>query len=216
MLDMNSDELPFIPAAERNKRPILDALHSVLRTEHTILELGSGTGQHAEHFARAMPGRCWQMSELAPQLPDLERRREIAALSNLPAPIELDAARTWPDLHCDAIYTSNLLHFMPEDALAPLFRNVADALAMGAAMFVYGPFNLGGKYTSPGNRALDAWLQGIDTRLGLRDLSNVERVAAAHGLNLQENFVLPANNHLLVLRRVGGPADHVSQDDNQE
>ena len=213
---MNDGGLPFIPAAERNKQPILEVLRDILDGERTILELGSGTGQHAEHFARAMPKVCWQMSELAPLLQDLERRRVLAALPNLPVPIELDAAAgPWPDLRYDAIYTSNLLHFIPEAALAPLFRGVRRTLAAGGAMFVYGPFNRDGEYTSAGNRALDAWLQGIDACLGLRDLARIERIASRHGLRLRENRPLPANNHLLVLRRVAGRVDHVADVDNQ-
>jgi SAM-dependent methyltransferase len=195
-----SADLPFSPAADRNKEPILAALRARLPAQARILEIASGTGQHAAHLAAAMPGWHWQPSEhRADALPVIAAR--CAGLANVAAPISLDLlAEAWPGapLGCDAVYCANVLHIAPWAVTAGLMRGAARQLLPGGRLCVYGPFVIDGLPTAPSNLAFDADLRAQDAAWGLRRLTDVHAEAAAAGLVHVETVEMPANNRLVV------------------
>jgi SAM-dependent methyltransferase len=189
------------PATERNRAPILEVLRRVLPASGTVLEVASGSGQHAVFFAEALPHLIWQPSD-----PDPELRASIAAwraqtaLPNLRAPLALDATSDdWPMERADAILCINMIHIAPWTAALGLFRGAARLLSPGAPLLLYGPFKRDGRHTAPSNAAFDASLRQRDPAWGVRDLAEVE--AAATGFILAETIEMPANNLTLLLRR---------------
>jgi cyclopropane fatty-acyl-phospholipid synthase-like methyltransferase len=195
-------ELPFSAAAERNREPILAALRPHLHDCRTVLEIGSGTGQHAEYFAAEMPHLRWQCSDLPENLPGVRARLALAGLANTPAPVALDVrTRPWPIAGIDALYSANTLHIMGWEEVEAMFAGMLDVLEPRAVLAIYGPFNVGGRFTSDSNAAFDAALRNTDPRRGIRDLEAVDAAAAALGFALVQDAALPANNRLLVWRR---------------
>ncbi|MCB1749198.1 MAG: DUF938 domain-containing protein [Gammaproteobacteria bacterium] len=193
---------PFVPAAARNQDAILAALRGWLDEVDTVLELGAGSGQHAVRFAAALPHLSWQATDLAERLPGIEAWRREAGLPNLLPARALDVTRRpWPAWPCQAVYAANLLHFLPAPALETLFAGIGEILPGGGLVLIYGPFHYRGEPVSAGNRALDAWLAGIDPALAIRDFETIDALARGVGLELCEDCRLPANNHLLVWRR---------------
>lgn len=193
------------PATARNRDPILDVLRRVLPTEGLVLEIASGTGEHAVHFARHLPGIVWQPSD-----PDAESRASIAAwreseaLPNLRAPRELDVrAKTWPIDAADAIVCINMVHISPWTATLALLAGAARVLPSGAPLVLYGPYHVGGNPTAPSNAAFDESLRARNPEWGVRHLEDVERAANAAGFALAETIPMPANNFTLVFRRSG-------------
>ena len=198
-----SIDKPCSPSCERNRGPILDVLRDCFRDRRSVIEIGSGTGQHAVHFAAAMPWLRWQCSDVADNLPGIRRWLDDAALPNTPAPIALDVTTHGiVDRACfDAAFSANTLHIMSWAAVGDFFRVLDALLAPAATVVVYGPFNYGGAYTSDSNRAFDGWLKERDPRSGLRDFEAVAALAAAIGLRLADDIAMPANNRCLVWRR---------------
>ncbi len=195
---------PFAPACERNREPILAVLRDCFADRRRVLEIGSGTGQHAVHFAAAMPWLQWQCSDRAEHLPGIRVWLDEAALANAPAPLALDVARgPWPAGGFDAVFSANTLHIMGWAEVEAFFAGVGRVLA-GAedgVLAVYGPFNYAGTYTSDSNRDFDAWLRARDPRSGLRDFEAVDALARAAGLRLVGDAAMPANNRCLFWRR---------------
>jgi hypothetical protein len=198
-----SIDKPCSPACERNREPILDVLRSEFRERRNVIEIGSGTGQHAVHFAAAMPWLRWQCSDVAGNLPGIRQWLDDAALPNTPPPIALDVTTHEADDRAgfDAAFSANTLHIMAWPAVVDFFRVLDALLAPAATVVVYGPFNYGGAYTSDSNRAFDAWLQERDPRSGLRDFEAVDALATAIGLQLTADIAMPANNRCLAWRR---------------
>ncbi len=194
---------PFAPAAERNRGPILEVLRTVFADRRRVLELGSGTGQHAVHFAAAMPWLAWQATELEPNLPGVRAWLDGAGLPNTPPALALDLAGTWPAGRWDAAFTANTLHIVPWPTVERLFEALPGALEPGAVFAVYGPFNVGGRFTGPGNAAFDATLRAADPSRGLRDLESVDALARRAGFGPLEVRAMPADNRCLVWR-LGG------------
>jgi hypothetical protein len=193
--------LPHSEACERNKDPILAVLREALADAARVLEIGSGTGQHAVHFARALGHLTWQPTDRAESLPGLRARIELEAPANLLAPLELDVAtRPWPAIPADALYTANTLHIMGWAEVQSLFAALADLPGLDR-LAIYGPFNYGGRHTSDSNAAFDQHLRARDPRSGLRDFEAVDALAAAGGFALQRDHAMPANNRLLIYRR---------------
>jgi cyclopropane fatty-acyl-phospholipid synthase-like methyltransferase len=193
---------PYSPSCERNRDPILAVLREHLHSRRHVLEIGSGTGQHAVHFAAALPQLTWQCSDRADMLPGIRAWFDEAALPNTPPPLELDvAAGPWPRAVFDAAFTANTLHIMGWAEVEALFAGLDAALATDATLVVYGPFNYGGAYTSDSNVQFDAWLRARDPRSGVRDFEAVDAQARAIGLRLGADIAMPANNRCLVWRR---------------
>lgn len=190
------------PSALRNRAPILEVLDEVLPGRGLVLEIASGTGEHAAHFAAARPDLTWQPSD-----PDPDNRasiaawRDEAALPNLRPPLALDVTAPWPVDAAAAIVCINMIHIAPWEAALALFAGAARVLPAGGPLVTYGPYRFGGVFTAPSNAAFDADLRGRDPRWGVRDVSDLEAAAAAVGLALIGTFGLPANNHAIVWRR---------------
>lgn len=217
--------LPTSPAAERNKGPILGVLQRLLPPAAHVLELASGTGQHAAHFAAAQPQWHWQPSDGdAAALPTIAQR--CAHLPNVAAPLHLDLLAgdlkgaggrrsgvepapepAWPAGPFDALYVANLLHISPWATTPALMRLAAARLRAGGQLVVYGPFEVEGEPLAPSNRAFDADLRARDARWGLRRLGDVQAQAARAGLVFEERVAMPANNLVLVWRRDATPAE---------
>jgi SAM-dependent methyltransferase len=192
------------PAAERNKQPIADVLVRVLPPAGLVFEVASGTGQHAEHFARTFAGHEWQPSEPdAELLAILEARVRAVALPNLRAPVLFDVLTTsTPRVAAAAVVCINMIHIAPWPATEALLRHAQRMLSVGAPLVLYGPFRLGGQHTAPSNAAFDASLQGRNAAWGVRDLDEVVQLAARYEFALAETVPMPANNLTVVLRRV--------------
>lgn len=198
---MHPPDLPFSAAAERNQGPILALLRRALPARATVLEIASGTGQHAAHFAAAEPGWTWQPSERdAAALPAIAAR--CAGLPNVPPPLQLDllALPAAPG-RFDAAYCANLLHIAPWPVCAALMRAAANLLQAGGLLVVYGPFVVDGEPTAPSNLAFDADLRARDPAWGLRRLADVVDAARAEDLAFEQRFAMPANNLTLQFRR---------------
>ncbi|WP_223877986.1 DUF938 domain-containing protein [Luteimonas sp. MC1825] len=195
---------PHAPSCDRNREPILAVLREHFADRSRVLEIASGTGQHAVHFAAAMPWLTWQASDMADNLPGIRAWLDEAGLPNTPPPIVLDALQSpWPAIDADAVFTANSLHIMGVDAVEALFRGVGRVLAgaPGGTFVAYGPFNYAGAYTSDSNRDFDAWLKARDPRSGIRDFEAVDALAVDAGLRLAADVAMPANNRCLAWRR---------------
>ena len=204
-------EKPFAPACERNREPILAVLRERFAGCGHVLEVGSGTGQHAVHFAAAMPWLHWQCSDRAEHLPGIRAWLDEAGLDNTPPPLVLDATDpAWPRATTgsgcfDAVFTANTLHIMGWSDVEAFFRGVGEVLAReGGTLAVYGPFNYDGGYTGDSNRDFDAWLQARDPRSGIRDFEAVDELARGIGLRLVDDVAMPANNRCLVWQAAPG------------
>lgn len=194
--------LPFSQACENNKQPILDALRPRLKLAMQVLEIGSGTGQHGEFFATRLPHLEWQMSDLPANQPHLQLRQSLASKSNLPRVLELDVTQSQGQGNFDAVFSANTLHIMPASAVPDFFGCAASHLAMGGQLFVYGPFKYQGQYTSGSNREFDDYLQQRDPLSGIREIDELMQFAENHGLSAVEDLAMPANNRLLVFKKL--------------
>ncbi|HVI25532.1 MAG TPA: DUF938 domain-containing protein [Xanthomonadaceae bacterium] len=200
---MDAAGKPFAPACERNREPILAVLRDRFADRRAVLEIGSGTGQHAVHFAAAMPWLTWQCSDVAANLPGIRLWLDEAALPNTPAPLELDVGGAWPALRCDAVFTANTLHIMGWAEVERCFAGIGAALPDDGVFVAYGPFKRGGAHTSDSNRDFDAWLRARDPRSGVRDVEALDALAHAAGLARTGDVAMPANNACLAWRRDG-------------
>jgi len=193
---------PYSPASDRNRDPILAVLLRHFSAARTVLEIGSGTAQHAVYFAQAMPELTWQCSDRASYLPGIGQWLDDAQLPNTPPPLELDVATgPWPSAKFDAVFSANTLHIMGWEEVKAFFCRSGAVLAETATLVVYGPFNYGGTFTSDSNREFDASLRARDPRMGIRDFEAVDALARNIGLQLIEDVAMPANNRCLVWRR---------------
>lgn len=197
------DAKPFSPACERNRDPILAALREAFSTRRQVLEIGSGTGQHAVHFAAALPHLTWQTSDIAAHLPGIRAWLAEARLPNTPPPLDLDVTGPWPVARYDAAFTANTLHIMSWPEVQRTFAQLAGTLTDDAVLAVYGPFNEEGQFTSESNAAFDASLRERAPHMGLRDVSAVDALARGIGLHRFADLPMPANNRTLLWRRGG-------------
>ena len=196
------DSLPFSQSCENNKAPILEVLREDFADRRQVLEIASGTGQHACHFAANMPWLTWQPTELADSLPVLRPRCVAYDGDNLLTPTALDVRDDpWPVAVPDALFSANSLHIMAWSAVEILFATLGVNAGNDVILAVYGPFNYDGQYTSDSNARFDAWLGQRDPVSAIRDFERVDELAAAAAFALQRDNALPANNRLLVWRK---------------
>jgi cyclopropane fatty-acyl-phospholipid synthase-like methyltransferase len=194
--------LALSEACERNKGPILAVLRTEFAASTRVLEVGSGTGQHAVHFAAALPQLTWQPSELPESLAPLAERIRLEGGANVRAPLALDVREDpWPVEPVDAIFSANTLHIMGWSAVRDFFRGVAAALTSAGVLCVYGPFHFHGRHTSDSNAAFDKFLRQRDPQSGVRDFGALDELAQVHGLQFTADHAMPANNRTLVWRR---------------
>lgn len=191
----------FSDACERNRGPILQVLRRVFDDRKSVLEIGSGTGQHAAYFAPALPQLAWQPSDVAENLPSIRVWREEAQTPRLAEPIELDVDRPFPSVKVDAVFSANTCHILSWAQVERFLAGVGALLPARGVFALYGPFHYGGRPTSPSNAEFDAWLRGRDPKSGVRDFEEIVALAQRQGMVLKEDNAMPANNRLLVFRR---------------
>jgi SAM-dependent methyltransferase len=190
--------LPFSEACERNKAPILEVLRGAFADRTRVLEIGSGTGQHAVHFATHLTHLAWYPTEQLAYLPDLGSRVRLEGPRNLHPPTVLDVNQSlWPLRTADAVFTANTLHIMAWTEVLVMYRGIDAVLSAGGVLCVYGPFRYSGRYTSNSNQDFDRMLRERDLKSGLRDIDEVSALAQRYGLRLRTDHDLPANNRLL-------------------
>jgi hypothetical protein len=191
------------PAAVRNREPILAVLRRVLPAHGTVLEIASGTGEHAVHFAAGLSHLTWQPTDCdAGALRSISAYRASAQLPNLLPPLELDACSPdWPVTRADAVVAINMIHISPWTATEGLVRGTGRVLAATGVLYLYGAFKDSGRHTAPSNAAFDANLRRENPQWGVRDLAEVADLAGRYGLELAERIAMPANNLSVVFRR---------------
>ncbi len=199
---------PFSQACENNKNPILEILTSAFTAQKQVLEIGSGTGQHAVHFAKSLPFVTWQTSDLAINHAGINQWIDTFPSPNIQRPITIDLAE--PQLltelateNIDAIFTANTLHIISWPLVQNFFDMVDNHLAPNGVLCIYGPFNYQEQYTSESNANFDLWLKARDERSGIRDFEAVCQLATKAGLSLLEDVTMPANNRILVFKKIG-------------
>ena len=191
------------PSVARNRDPILAVLRRVLPARGMVLDIASGTGEHAVHFAAALPGLTWQPTDRDPAaLHSVAAWCASTKLRNLKRPIELDVTSpVWPIERADAVLCCNMIHISPWHSAEGLIEGAGRVLAPGGVLFLYGPYKESGRHTAPSNEAFDADLRARNPEWGVRDLGEVTRLAASHGIDFVERVAMPANNLSVVFRR---------------
>jgi len=193
---------PYAESSEQNQDPILEVLREVLATATRVLEIGSGTGQHAVHFGRHLPHLVWVPTELAENLPGIRLWLAEAALPNVEPPRVLDVKQpVWAVGNVDAVFSANTAHIMGWDLVTAMFAGVGRLLPEGGVFALYGPFHYGGEPTSPSNARFDAMLRARDPAMGVRNFEDVDALAQRAGLRLWRDCAMPVNNRTLVWRR---------------
>jgi cyclopropane fatty-acyl-phospholipid synthase-like methyltransferase len=192
-------DITYSQACENNKTAILSVLTKAFKHTEHVLEIGSGTGQHALFFSEKLPRLTWQPSDLLINHYSINYRRENSGVTNLLGPIIVDLNTTWGlSAQVDGIFTANTLHIVSWDLVKKFFASVAKNLISGGTLCIYGPFNYQGQYTSESNAEFDLWLHERDEASAIRDFENIEILANSSGLSLIEDNLMPANNRLLV------------------
>jgi cyclopropane fatty-acyl-phospholipid synthase-like methyltransferase len=195
---------PFSESCVQNREPILAVLREVFADCRQVLEIGSGTGQHAVYFGTGLPHLVWQSADVPPHHAGIRAWLDEAALPNVRPPIALDVRQSgWRSGRYDAVFSANTLHIMGWPEVEAFFEGVGEVLEAGGVLAVYGPFNTNGAYTSESNARFDAWLKSRDPASGVRDFEAVDALARAQGLVLRQDIAMPANNRTLVWRRTG-------------
>lgn len=191
---------PFAESCEQNKWPILEVLQSEFRAVETVLEIGSGTGQHAVFFSQHMPHLQWQCSDRAENIAGIESWLAELDEERRLVPVELDVLQTelWPANRYDAVFSANAVHIMGWHAVEALFACLVQVMRSGSKLCLYGPFNYNGAYTSESNARFDQWLKQRDPQSGIRDFEALDRLAQQAGMLLQQDYPMPANNRTLV------------------
>lgn len=190
---------PYSESCEQNRAPILQVLRVELAGRRRLLEIGSGTGQHAVYLAPEFPELSWQTSDVADMHAGIHAWLSEAGASNILPPLALDVCRDpWPPAGYDAVYSANTAHIMGDEAVECLFEGVGQVLEPGGVFCLYGPFNYGGRYTSDSNARFDAWLKARDPDSGIKDFDSLQALAAKACLALRKDYEMPANNRTLV------------------
>ena len=198
-MEDSPDLKQYSQACEENKTPILNIIRDEFSDAREILEIGSGTGQHAVFFGARLPHLSWQTSDLESSHASINAWRREAALGNVLGPLLLDATdRQWPDKYYDGLFSANTTHIMGWSAVESLFTRIGKVLAPGASFCLYGPFNYDGHYTSDSNARFDQWLKQRDPLSGIRDFEALDLLASDNGMSLKADHEMPVNNRLLV------------------
>ena len=192
----------FAAAAQRNSAPILEVLRREFADRKTVLEIGSGTGQHAVTFAEALTHLEWQPSDVAENCPGIQAWLAEAGLHNVLPPLELDVrCDDTGDRRFDAAFSANTAHIMDEDAVESMFAVLGRALLPGAMFCLYGPFRIGGEFNTPSNAAFDASLRSRNPAMGIRDIEALDAFAMMAGMQRTRLYAMPSNNHVVLWRK---------------
>jgi cyclopropane fatty-acyl-phospholipid synthase-like methyltransferase len=190
---------PFAESCEQNKQPILAVLREEFALATRVLEIGSGTGQHAVFFARELSHLEWQTSDVSANHPGILAWLADEQVPNVRPPLALDVAHdSWPAREFDAVFSANTVHIMGWSEVEKMFAGIGRALLSGGVFCLYGPFNYGGQYTAESNARFDAWLKQRDPKSGVRNLEDLQALAATHGLTLIRDHAMPSDNRTLV------------------
>jgi len=191
---------PFAQSCENNKNAILEQLKSEMVNVRTVLEIASGTGQHAVHFAQQLPHLTWQTSDLAITHEGINAWINESKLTNVSLPLEIDLALPWDHVtgDIDAIFTSNIIHYVDWAFVENFFESAGKLLSKNGKLCIYGPFKYDGQFTTPSNAEFDLWLKSGDAQRGVRDIEKVSELARQNGLSLEGDYDMPANNRFLV------------------
>ena len=200
-----SDPRLYYPHVARNREPILEIVRRVLPPRGLVLEVASGSGEHAVYLAAQMPALVWQPTDPDPQaLASIAAHRSDAGLPNLLPPLPLDVtSSTWPAERADAVMCYNMIHIAPWSACAGLIAGAARVLPAGGVLYLYGPYKIDGRHTASSNAAFDAELRARNPQWGIRDLGDVTALAERHGFGPAETVAMPANNLSVIFRRGG-------------
>lgn len=194
---------PFSQACENNKGPILEILKRVFEKTRNVLEIGSGTGQHAAYFARHLKHLEWQPSDLTENLPGIQQWIDEIPSANLKQPLALDVTcQPWPVGQVDGVFSANTAHILPWDSVPHLIEGISRVLLSGGKCCLYGPFNYVGQFTSQSNANFDQWLKSQAPSQGIREFHDINRLAMENGMVLLEDNAMPANNRLLVWQKI--------------
>lgn len=192
---------PYSQACDNNKSYILNILKDAFSTHSNVLEVGSGTGQHAVHFAKSLTHLIWQTSDLIENHQGINLCIDDEPSDNLKRPLTLDFSKPWPVEIVDGIFTANTLHIVSEALVVSFLKGVGRHLENNGTLCIYGPFKYNGEFTSPSNAQFDLWLKNIDSNRGIRDIESILSLAKKEGLLLINDFDMPANNQLLVFKK---------------
>ena len=196
---------PYSASCDNNREPILSVLERLLINCSSVLEIGSGTGQHAVYFAERLPQLVWQCSDLEQNHAGIRQWLGEAALPNTPAPLSLDVRlHDMSGLRFDAVFSANVIHIMGWDAVKLMIQGAGNVLSNNGLLILYGPFNYGNRYTSDSNARFDEWLKQRNPESGIRNFENVEKLANDAQLKLLEDIAMPANNRILIWQKYQG------------
>jgi hypothetical protein len=189
---------PYSESCDQNRDVILAVIEPILGTCTSLLEIGSGTGQHAIYFSRHLPHIMWQTSDRMSYHDGISAWINESPTDNVLMPLTLDVSESsWPQRNYDAIFSANTLHIMNDTDVENFFSGAGRLLETGSDLLIYGPFNYGGAYTSNSNESFDQWLKARDVESGIKDFETVEQLASLNGLYLQYDYAMPANNRIL-------------------
>lgn len=192
---------PFSQSCENNKHAILNVLKKYLNNDSHVLEIGSGTGQHAVYFAKNLPSITWQTSDIPENHQGIQQWLSAHPAPNLLPPMHLDLNQSWPIMQTDHIFSANTLHIISWPLVGSFFQGVDATLNSGGILCLYGPFNYHGKFTSTSNANFDVWLKGRDKRSGIRDFEAITELAKKAQLSILEDIEMPANNRMLIFKK---------------
>lgn len=201
---------PYAESCDRNRDPILSVILPLLSECRAVLEIGSGTGQHAVYFAGKMPHLLWHTSDREEYHAGIRLWLEEARMANVRPPLLLEVTQSpWPDVAVDAVFSANTAHIMHWHEVEAMFRGVGELLSDQGLLLLYGPFNYQQRYTSESNQRFDAWLKSRDPLGGIRNFEDVDRLANEAGMVLRGDFAMPANNRILFWQKhsAGGERD---------
>jgi SAM-dependent methyltransferase len=192
----------YSEACDQNREPILAVLKKELADCHRVLEIGSGTGQHAVYFGKHLPHLSWQTSDVDSNHPGINAWLDEAQLPNVGQPLSLDVSnQPWPDDGFDGVFSANTTHIISWPQVIDMFNGIGDILNKGGVFCLYGPFNYGGQYTSESNERFDNWLQARDPLSGVRNFEDLDQLARSGGMAFRHDYEMPVNNRLLVWRK---------------
>ncbi len=186
----------------QNQVPILQVIKPLLANSRSVLEIGSGTGQHAVYFAKALPHLIWHTSDVSENHPGISMWLNEAKLTNTRTPIELDVTQSsWPSIEVDAAFSANTVHIMGWPEVGSFVRGIGQLLKSGGLFCLYGPFNYNGHFTSESNAQFDLWLKQRNSKSGIRDFEAINELAQSVDLTLHDDYEMPANNRILCWRK---------------
>ncbi len=193
---------PYAESCDNNREPILKVLRDLFADRKQVLEIASGTGQHAVYFGRALPHLIWQTSELEQNHAGIQMWLDEAQLPNVRSPVCIDANDAhWPVASVDAIFNANTVHIISSPEVELLFEGVGRVLVAGGILCLYDPFNYDGKFTSESNARFDDWLKSRDPKSGVRDFETLNALAEKQNMVLLNDIEMPSNNRTLVWQR---------------